>query len=147
MQQFVICRVANPAFDRDGVVCTFVSTGTCCADTVKLAFVKNVAHRTVVQDHYFAEVRLYLRKILDVCAVAKSAMLAVVSASKVLAFDLQPVNDRVGVLLNGCCEYDQVVPFRNLDSVVNACCKDSWSSYVPSSGTHHRMVVCERSIE
>lgn len=79
-----------------------------------LTFVKNVAHGTVVQDHDFAEVRLDLSKILDVCAIAESAVLAIVAASKVLALDLQPVNDRVGVLLDRGCEDNKIVPFRDL---------------------------------
>lgn len=79
-----------------------------------LTFVKDVAHRTVVQDHDLAEVRLDLSKILDVCAIAESAVLAVVAASKVFALDLQPVNDRVGVLLDRGCEDNKVVPLRDL---------------------------------
>lgn len=63
-------------------------------------FVKDVAHGTVVQDHDFAKIRLDLGEILDVCAIAESAVLAVVAAGKVLALDLQPVNDGVGVLLD-----------------------------------------------
>lgn len=49
---------------------------------------ENVAHGTVVQDHDFAEVRLYLSEVLDVCPVAESAVLAVVAAGKVLALNL-----------------------------------------------------------
>jgi hypothetical protein len=76
--------------------------------------VKDVAHGTVVQDHDFAEVRLNLSKVLDVCAIAESAVLAVVAASKVLALDLQPVNDRIGVLLDRGREDNKIVPFRDL---------------------------------
>jgi hypothetical protein len=87
VQQFVICRVANPAFDRDGIVYVVVSIVSLYIDAMQLTFMKNVAHRTVVQDHDFAEIWLYLRKILDICAVAESAVLSVVSTSKVLALN------------------------------------------------------------
>ena len=83
-------------------------------DEGALTFVEDVAHGTVIQDHDFAEVRLYLREILDICAVAKRAVLAVVAASKVLALDLQPVNDRVSVLLHRGRKYNKIVPFRDL---------------------------------
>lgn len=48
---------------------------------------EDVAHRTVVQNHDLAEIRLHLGEILDVCAVAEGAMLTVVTTSKVLALD------------------------------------------------------------
>lgn len=79
-----------------------------------LTFVKDVAHGTVVQYHDFAKVRLDLSEILDICAIAESAMLAVVAASKVFALDLQPVNDRVSVLLNRGREDNKIVPLRDL---------------------------------
>lgn len=72
---------------------------------------EDVAHRTVVQDHDFAKIRLHLSEVFDVCAVAESAVLTVVSAGKVLALDFQPVDDWIGVLLNRGRENNQIVPF------------------------------------
>ncbi len=52
-----------------------------------LTFMEDIAHRTIVQNHDFAKVRLHLRKVLDVGTIAESAVLSVVSPSKVLALD------------------------------------------------------------
>lgn len=65
---------------------------------------EDVAHRAVIKNHDFAEVRLDLGQILDVRPIAERAMLTVVPCSKVLALDLQPVDDRIGVLLQGSGE-------------------------------------------
>lgn len=63
---------------------------------------ENIAHGAVVEDHDFTQVRLDLCQILDVCAIAKGAVLAVVSAAKVFAFTFDPVDDGICVLLHRC---------------------------------------------
>lgn len=75
---------------------------------------KNIAHRTVVQDNYFTQVRFDAAEVLDVGAVAKRAVLAIVAADEVLAFLFQPVDHRVGVLLHTGGKNDQFVPLAHL---------------------------------
>jgi hypothetical protein len=40
---------------------------------------ENVADRTVIDNHYLAQVRLDLAEVLDVCSITMGAMLAVVT--------------------------------------------------------------------
>jgi hypothetical protein len=75
---------------------------------------ENIAHGTVVEDHDFTQVGFDLCQILDVCAIAKCAVLAVVSAAKVFAFAFDPVDDGICVLLHRCSENDEIVPFADL---------------------------------
>ena len=75
---------------------------------------ENIAHGAVVEDHDFTQVRLDLCQILDVCAIAKGAVLAVVSAAKVFAFTFDPVDDGVRVLLHRCSKDYEIVPFADL---------------------------------
>lgn len=75
---------------------------------------ENIAHGAVVENHDFTQIRFDLCQIFDICAIAKRAVLAVVSATKVFAFAFDPVNDRVCVLLHGCSEDYQIVPFADL---------------------------------
>jgi hypothetical protein len=78
---------------------------------------EDIAQGAIVKNHDLTQVRLNLSKILDVSPVANSAMLAVVSPSEILALHLQPVDNRIGVLLNRSGEYDQVVPFTDLSAL------------------------------
>lgn len=66
----------------------------------QLTLVEYVADRTVIEDHDLGQIRLNTAQILDVCAVSKGAMLSVVPAYKVLALLLQPVDDRIRILLD-----------------------------------------------
>ena len=75
---------------------------------------ENIAHGAVVEDHDFTQVRFNLCQILDVCAIAKRAVLAVVSAAKVFSFAFDPVNDGICVLLHGCSKDYKIVPFADL---------------------------------
>jgi len=115
MQELVVCRVANPAFDGDGVVYPKVSKrgksiGTLRSDESH-TFMENVRHGRVVKDHHAAKVRLDLRQVFDIRAVAVRAVLAVVAAGEVLALSLEPVDYRVCVLLHRSREDYEVVPF------------------------------------
>lgn len=78
---------------------------------------ENIAHGAVVEDHDFTQIRFDLSQIFDICAIAKRAVLAVVSAAKVLAFAFDPVNDGVCVLLHGCSKDYEIIPFANLEMV------------------------------
>ena len=75
---------------------------------------ENIAHGAVVENHDFTQIRFDLCQIFDICAIAKRAVLAVVSAAKVFAFAFDPVNDRICVLLHGCSKNYEIVPFANL---------------------------------
>lgn len=75
---------------------------------------ENIAHGTVVEDHDFTQVRLDLCQVFDVCAITEGAVLAVVSAAKVLAFAFDPIDDGICILLHRCSEDYKVVPFTNL---------------------------------
>ena len=75
---------------------------------------KNIAHGAVVEDHDFTQVRFDLSQVLDVCAIAECAVLAVVSAAKVFSFAFDPVNDGICVLLHGCSKDYKIVPFADL---------------------------------
>ena len=79
-----------------------------------LTWMENVAQGAVVKNHDLAEIGLNLSKVLDVSPVTNSAVLSIVSACKVLALHLEPVNDGICVLLNRRGEYDQILPFTDL---------------------------------
>ena len=78
------------------------------SDTKKadLTWMKNVAYGAVIKNHNLAQIRLHLGKILDISPVAERAVLSVISSRKVFALHLQPVDDRIGVLLHRRSEYD-----------------------------------------
>lgn len=67
---------------------------------------ENIAHWAVIENHNLAEIRLDLRKILDVRPVAKRAVLSIISPRKVLALYLEPVDYWIGVFLHRSGEYD-----------------------------------------
>ena len=75
---------------------------------------EDVAQWAIVKYHDLAQIWFNLRKVLDVSPVANSAVLPVVSSCKVLALHLQPVDDRISILLDRCGKYNQVVPFADL---------------------------------
>jgi hypothetical protein len=75
---------------------------------------KNVAQGAVIKNHDLAQIRLHLGKVLDVSSVTNRAVLSVVSSCEILALHLEPVDNRIGVLLYRGGEDDQVVPFTNL---------------------------------
>lgn len=56
-------------------------------------------------------------KVFDVSPVAEGAVLPIVPPHEVLALDLKPVDDRVGILLYRSSEDDKIVPFTNLPSL------------------------------
>lgn len=79
---------------------------------------EDITHRRVINDHDLTKVRLHLSEILDVCALAIGAVLAVVAADEVFALDFEPVDDGVRVFLDGGGEDDEVVPFADLWSTL-----------------------------
>lgn len=81
---------------------------------------ENITHRRVIQNHHFAQIRLHLSQVFDICAIPERAVLAVVAAGKVLSFSFQPIDDRVCVLLHRSCEDYQVVPFAHFPQEVMA---------------------------
>ena len=70
-----------------------------------------IAHRTVVEDHDSAEIWLDLAQIFDICAVPKCAVLTIVPTTEIGSLSLEPVNYRIGVLLDRRGEHNEVVPF------------------------------------
>ena len=82
-------------------------------DMQVLTLVKDITHRTVIQDHHFTQIRLDRAQVLDVSSVSEGAMLAIVSANEELPLLLQPVDDWIRVLLYGCGEDDELVPFAD----------------------------------
>jgi hypothetical protein len=76
--------------------------------------VEDVTQGAVIKDHDLAEIRLDLSEIFDVSPVAEGAVLPIVSPHEVLALYLEPVDDRIGVFLDGCGEDDEIIPFTNL---------------------------------
>lgn len=77
-------------------------------------FMEDIAHRAIVQNHHFAQIWLYRAEVFDVRPVAQRAVLPVVPALEVLALLLEPVDHRVGILLNTSCEDDEFIPLGNL---------------------------------
>jgi hypothetical protein len=76
-----------------------MSLGRHSTPLADLTWVEDVAQRAVVQNHDLAEIRLDLGEIFDVSPVAESAVLPIVSPHKVLALYLEPVDNRIGILL------------------------------------------------
>lgn len=82
VKQIIVCGVVNPAFDRNGVICIdVVSLGQRVESFAITAstFVKDVAQRTIVQDHNPAQVWFHGAEIFDVCTVPIRAVLAIVT--------------------------------------------------------------------
>lgn len=65
-----------------------------------LAFVKDIAHGAIINYHDFTQIRLDLSKVFNVGPISECAMLPVIPSYEVLAFDLEPVNNGVGVFLD-----------------------------------------------
>lgn len=116
MQQIVVCWVANPAFDGNGIVWMHNQYEHKWAHWTEgeLTRMENVAQGAIIKNHDFAEIGLDLSKVLDISPVANSAVLSIVPACKILALHLQPVDDGICVLLYRGGEYDQIVPLTNL---------------------------------
>ena len=93
---------------------TKISSAHACCKLKRRTFVEDVAHRTVVQNSYAAQIRLNAAQILDVRAITECAVLAVIAALEELAFLLEPVDDRVGIFLNTGGEDDQLEPLTYL---------------------------------
>lgn len=91
-----------------------------------LTWMENVTKGAVIKYHYLAQIRLDLSKILDVSPVANCAMLPVVPPGKVLALYLQPIDNRIGVLLHRSGEYNKIVPFADLGQESVGC----WSNRI-----------------
>lgn len=84
------------------------------AQSLFLTWVEHITQGAVIKNHDFAKIWLHLSEILDVSPVAKRAVLSVVSSGEVLALNLQPVDDRIGIFLHRGGEDDEVVPFTDL---------------------------------
>jgi hypothetical protein len=80
----------------------------------KLTWVEYVAQGAVIKNHDFAQIGFDLSKVLDVSPVAEGAVLPIVSSHKVLALHFQPIDDRIGILLYGGSEDDEVIPLTDL---------------------------------
>ena len=80
---------------------------------IGLTLVKDVRYWTIVQNDDLAQIRLDAAQVLDVRAVAKGAVLPVEATSEVLLLLLQPINNWVGILLDGSCEDDYFVPLAD----------------------------------
>lgn len=136
MEEVIIGGVVDPAFDWDGVVLirkemVLVVVGGKGGEQGKIAsatsedgrgreknihtLVEDVACGTVVDDDHLAEIGLDRADVLDVVAAAKGAVLAVVPPDEVLAILLEPVDDRVGILLDRGREDDELIPFADLE--------------------------------
>lgn len=89
MKQVVIRRITDPAFDGYSVV-----------------WMEYIANGAVIEDHDLAQVRFNLRQILNIRPVTERAMLPVVPPCKVFTLDFQPVDNRIGVLLDRRSEYN-----------------------------------------
>ena len=61
---------------------------------------ENIAHRAVIQDHHFTQVRLDGAKVFDICTVPESAVLPIISAMEEFPFLFQPIDDWVSVFLD-----------------------------------------------
>ena len=74
--------------------------------TAGLTRMENIANGAVVKNHDLAKVGLYLSKILDVGPITERAVLPIISSREVLALYLQPVDNRIGILLDRGREYN-----------------------------------------
>lgn len=91
-----------------------MSLGRRLTPPIDLTWMEYVAQRAVIKDHDFAEVRLDLSKIFDVRPVAEGAVLSIVPPHEVLALNLEPVDDGIGILLYRSSKDDEIIPFTNL---------------------------------
>lgn len=143
--------VADPAFDRDGIVWFFFPSvsyslgGVGAQGEGHITRMEDVAQWAIVKYHDLAQVRFNLRKVLDVSPVANSAVLPVVSSCKVLALHLQPVDDGISVLLDGCGKYNQIVPFADLGWEGQPQLGNAQVRSLPFSKSRHSTAACERS--
>lgn len=76
--------------------------------------VKYVAHGAVVNYHDLAQIGLHLAQIFNVSIISECTMLPIVSADEVLALQLQPIYNRIGVLLHRGGKDYEVIPFADL---------------------------------
>lgn len=131
MQEVVVCWVIDPAFDRDCIVYQTPSVLVIHLKGAKRAvqaqeklvrhtFMKNITHRAIIQNHNPTQIRLDRTQILNVRAIPERAMLPIIPAHKKLALLLEPVDDRVGVLLHAGREDDEFVPFADFAQEVVA---------------------------
>jgi hypothetical protein len=110
MQEIIICGIVDPAFDWNSVICITLSDVITTINTTNHTFMKNIAHRAIVQNSHSAQIRLDATQVLYVCAVPKRAVLSIKTALEELPLLLQPINDRVGIFLHAGGEYDELVP-------------------------------------
>lgn len=68
---------------------------------IRRTFMKDIADRTIVQDHDFTQIWLHLAQILDVSPVAVCTVLPVVPRREVFTLELEPVDDGVCIFLDG----------------------------------------------
>ncbi len=74
---------------------------------------KYITHRTIIQNHHPGQIRLDDIQILDIRPATKRAILPIQSPREELTLLLQPVDDRVGVLLHRGGEDDEIVPLAD----------------------------------
>lgn len=79
-----------------------------------LTLVKHIAQRTIVKNHNFAEIWFNRAQIFDERSIPICTMLAVESTRKEFPLLLQPIYDRIRVLLNRSSENNKIIPFANL---------------------------------
>ncbi len=77
-------------------------------------FVKYITRRTIVHNNDLAEIGFNGTQVLDVIASTKGTVLTIVASDEVFPILLEPVDDRIGVLLHRGCEDDEFVPFAYL---------------------------------
>ena len=80
---------------------------------LELTFMEDIAHRAIINDHHLAQVRLHLSDIFDINPIAICTVLPIIPPGEVLPLLLQPVDDRIRILLDRCCEDNQVIPIRH----------------------------------
>jgi hypothetical protein len=67
---------------------------------------EDITQRAIIKDHDLTQVGLYRAQILDICPISECAMLPVVPPRKVLSLLLQPINDRICILLDRSSKYN-----------------------------------------
>ncbi len=80
---------------------------------------KDITRGTVIDNHHLTQIRLDAAEIFDVVAASKCTVLSIVSSDEIFPILLQPVNDRIGVLLYRRRKNDQLVPFTDLSQHVS----------------------------
>lgn len=114
--------------------------------TCSYTFVECVTYRTIVKYHDLAQIRLDLTNVLDVGSISKCTVLTVVPSREILAFQLEPIDDRIGIFLDSRCKHNQIVPFTDLQDV-RACQKCQMTFlHPPCGGIHRSEDVCAHSI-